>query len=170
MNRSVKRRRLILLMAAVVILAAWGVSQFLAWRVEQRMLRAVGLEDRPELYRVALRSWTDWLQYTDGYEILYLGNRENDGRSLEKRVPWTPPGTWTREHVTIDELIRRFHEDINEQAITGESMGGYVCDAWFFLDRRDQQLPLGEREYYLGFWDEGEDMVYIYHGHHLYGS
>lgn len=177
------RRKLTIVLAAIgVMLTAAYIGFIVVPRIQNtraadRLLHSVGLEDRTELRMAYITNWTDWLQYKDGYEILILSNGNNEetvnGRIIpkpsDKRTPWLPPDSWTIENITITELSERLRVTIDDQPFGEASMGGNRCDVWFFIDRRDQDIPFEQREFFLCYYDEREDKVYIYRGHDLYG-
>ena len=140
-------------------------------------MHSVGLEDRAELWVAYIDNWTDPLQYKDGYELLILANGNNDEfvngkvnpKPSSERTPWSPPDSWTIESVSIAELSERLHVTIDYQPFSEASMGGDQCDAWFFIDRRSEDIPFEKREFFLCYYHEREDNVYIYRGHDLYG-
>ena len=165
-----KRRWIILIVIVIAIVAAFGIWRFVSRQNERRsadrMLAAVDLGGHSELHVSGSSSWIDLLKYKDGYEIMLFSP------SPEHEQDWTPPASWVRESLPVEELAERLQIRLDPEDVwqTGySSMGGDHCDAWFFLDRRDPELPFEEREYYLGYWDESRKMIYVYHGHHLWG-
>ena len=178
-----RRRKLIIVLAAIaVILTAVYIGFIVVPRIQNaravdRLLRSVGLEGHAELRLAHIDRWTDPLKYKDGYEILILSNGNNEeavnGRIRSKPsneiTPWSPPDSWTIESISIAELSERLHVTVDLQPFSEASMGGDRCDAWFFIDRRGEDVPFEQREFFLCYYDEREDKVYIYHGHDLYG-
>ena len=177
------RRKLIIVLAAVTVMLAAAYIGFIVFprvqnaRAVDRLLRSVALEDHTELRMAYIDKWTDPLKYKDGYEILILSNGNNEvtvnGRINPKPsneiTPWSPPDSWTIESISIDELSERLHVTVDLQPFSEASMGGDRCDAWFFIDRRSEDVPFEQREFFLCYYDELEDKVYIYRGHDLYG-
>ncbi len=129
-----------------------------------RMLNAVRLENAAGLRQVDYTNWSDPLRYKDGYEIMAFAVDEQS---------WKLPEEWTREADITDlsVLEESLHISLDYQGILGLSLGGYECSAWFFADRRDAEKPFDQRDYYLGYlYNSYEDeLIFIYHGHHLYG-
>lgn len=178
-----RRHKLIIALAAIAVMLAVA---YIGFRVVPRiqnaraadwLLHSVGLKDRTELRMAYIDHWTDPLKYKDGYEILILSNGNNaeivNGRIIpkpsDKRIPWLPPDSWTIESVYITELSERLRVTIDDQPFGEASMGGNRCDSWLFIDKRDQDIPFEQREFFLCYYDEREDKVYIYRGHDLYG-
>ena len=165
-----KRRRAIVLAVVIAVVAAFGIwrwiDQMNERQVAERMLAAVDLEGHSELHASGYDSWTDPLKYKDGFELMLFA----PGR--EQQQDWMPPASWTRESLSVADLAERLQLHINSEDVWKvgySSMGGDHCDAWFFSDNRDPELPFEAQEYYLGYWDESRGMIYVYHGHHLWG-
>ena len=90
--------------------------------------------------------------------------RHNPGWHLKDIIP----DSWTWESTDIVELSDHLHIDINVKAILNESVGGAQCNAWFFADNRQEGVAFDKQDFYLGYYDESQDMIHIYRGHHLY--
>lgn len=162
-----KHRWVILIALVLATAVGFGIWRWNEKQAHDRMLTAVDLGGHSELGVYGSARWTDLLlKYTDGYEIMLFAPGE------EQRQDWMPPASWTRESIPVAELAERLQIRFASGGVRkagNSSMGGDHCDAWFFLDRRDPELPFEEREYYLGYWDESRGMIYVYHGHHLWG-
>ncbi len=129
------------------------------------MLKAVRLENAAGLRQIDYTNWSDPLRYKDGYEIMEFSVDEQS---------WKMPEEWTREADAVDlsDLEESLHITLDYQGILGLSLGGtdnYA--AWYFTDGRNTEKPLDQREFYLGYLynDIGKKLIFIYHGHHLYG-
>ena len=178
-----RRRKLIISIAAIAVMFAAAYVSFCVVprihnaRAVDRLLHSVGLEDHAELRMAYIDKWTDPLKYKDGYEILILSNGNNEmivnGRinpnPSNEIMPWSPPNSWTIESSSITKLSERLHVTVDLQPFSEASMGGDRCDAWLFIDRRGEGIPFKQREFFLCYYDEQEDKVYIYRGHDLYG-
>lgn len=165
MNQKSKKRIIILLFFILSAGVIWfGVGFFQRKEAKSRMLSAIGIEDCPEIHGFYSGVWTDWLQYTDGYEIMHVYAETQSGLALKDIIP----DSWTWESTDIVELSDHLHIDINVKAILNESVGGAQCNAWFFADNRQEGVAFDKQDFYLGYYDESQDMIHIYRGHHLY--
>ena len=165
-------RRLIVWSVCFVIAVAGVAGSHLYDRDQkqkacQRMMAAVGIVNHPKVEAYYSVNWIDPLQYKDGYEVIHLEKDRDADLNLSDIIP----DSWTWEDVSIDDLSKRLHIVVDSQAIDHDSMsgGGYDCNAWFFKDNRSSDLPLDEREYYLGYYEKKYNVIRIYRGHHLHG-
>ena len=100
-----KRRWIILIVIVIAIVAAFGIWRFVSRQNERRsadrMLAAVDLGGHSELHVSGSSSWIDLLKYKDGYEIMLFSP------SPEHEQDWTPPASWVRESLPVEELADR---------------------------------------------------------------
>lgn len=163
------RKKWIITLLVLILFAGviwFGIGFFQRREAKSRMLSAIGIKDRPEIYGFYSGVWTDWLKYTDGYEIMHVYTKEQSGLTIKDIIPesWI----WEYPEIEITELSRQLHIHINTQAILNESVGGAQCNAWFFADHRQKDIPFDKKDFYLGYYDESSDMIHIYRGHHFY--
>ena len=59
----------------------------------------------PEIYGLYSGVWTDWLQYTDGYEIMHVYAQAKSGLVFKDIIP----DSWTWESTAIVELSEILH-------------------------------------------------------------
>lgn len=166
MNR---RKKWIITLLVLILFAGviwFSIGFFQRREAKSRMLSAIGIEDRPEICGFYSGIRTDGLKNTDGYEIMHVYTKEQSGLAVKDIIPesWI----WEYPNIGITELSRQLHIHINTQAILNESVGGAQCNAWFFADHRQEDIPFDEKDFYLGYYDESSDMIHIYRGHHLY--
>lgn len=99
----------------------------------------------------AVDSWTDWLNYTDGYDYAVL---QVDPGSF------VPPEDWTRgQSKAGDSHPHSYHDAPLPETFT----------AWRF-DPRDRSLPFDEQTFFAAMYDENTGMLVLYRSHSFYGS
>lgn len=99
----------------------------------------------------AVDSWTDWLNYTDGYDYAVL---QVDPESF------AIPEDWTRGLSTAgDSHPKSYHDVTLPETIT----------AWRY-EPRDLSLPFDEQEFFAAMYDENTGTLVLYRGHSFYGS
>lgn len=111
----------------------------------------------------AVDSWTDWLNYTDGYDYAVL---QVDPGSF------VPPEDWTRGQAPAEEInpapeglgCSDFHPNFYRDAPLPETI-----TAWRF-DPRDRSLPFDEQTFFAAMYNENTGMLVLYRGHSFYGS
>jgi len=163
-HKSKNTKRLMVVFISIVILFVLYLFQIKPYMATIRLLKAVDLDQYPGLYRVDYAEWTDPLKYTDGYEISVLKAANNH---------FSVPSYW--KYADTPELIETIAQQldlpINHTAYLNLSLGGSDCYAWRIIDRRSNSIPFDEREFYLVWCSSnyGEDLIFIYRGHHLYG-
>lgn len=167
-NRITGRRFLIWCCCAVLAAGGlWGGIRYEDARTKlarERMLAVVGITDQPDLEVSYYGSRTDRHKSADEYEIMEIYMPRGSDMSTYSLLP----GSWTREDIGIEELAERLHITVDLDPVEEKSAGGFRCNAWFFEDHRYADIPLEDREFYLGYYDEIYNAIYIYHGHHLY--
>ena len=80
------RKKRILCLFVLILFAGviwFGIGFFQRREAKSRMLSAIGIKDRPEIYGFYSGIWTDWLQYTDGYEIMHVYTKEQSGLEIK---------------------------------------------------------------------------------------
>ncbi|MBR5109571.1 MAG: hypothetical protein IK099_05190 [Clostridia bacterium] len=162
--RSKKIIRIVIGVFLFVLLAFIGFRFIRNSLNRSRLLKAVHLENTAGLRQIDYCSWTDPLQYKDGFEIMAFSADKQSFRTPEEWIEEPKP-------LDLSELEASLHIVLDYGGILGLSLGGDVCSAWFFAEGRDAGKPFEQREYYLGYlYDNyGEPLIFIYHGHHLYG-
>lgn len=157
MKRNRIRRALCILCGLILLYCAASSLQNQANRA--RLLAAVDLDQTPGLKQIDYAYWYDWLQYTDGYEIMAFSVDETQ---------WKMPATWTAcdTAVDIDDIAAQMGISLNTNAIFNLSLGGYDCTAWYFADNRADR-PTSEQEFYFAYC-YGGDLIFVYRGHHLF--
>ncbi len=129
---------------------------------ESAFLRSARLESSaPSLQRTGYRYWHDILQYTDGYEIMTF--------QPDRGTVWSSPNGWVKEHILLRDLTDRFGIIVHPDTEKKLNPGSTVCDAWYVRALSGQSVPFHQREYWLCFHDAKENLVTVYHGHHLHG-
>ncbi|MBR5288626.1 MAG: hypothetical protein IKU34_08595 [Clostridia bacterium] len=160
-----KRRVRFCLCILLCVAACFFVLQYLVISLNQmRMLKAVSLQDMRGLKQISYTYWKDILKYGDGYEIMTF---------LADGAQWNPPDHWmvATAHKNIEELATELEADINTDALLKQDSGRITCESWFFVDNRNNR-PFDEQDFYFAYCDEtnnGDRLITIYRGHHLYG-
>lgn len=105
--------------------------------------------------------WSDFLKYTDGYEIMQIHV------DAEK---WEMPEIWNADETTLFEILRPYGLGFSA-ALRDELENGEIplaCEAWFVSEKKPEGNFDGW-EFFVGAYD-GKESVFLYRGHHLYGD
>lgn len=154
--RRLKRLLIVVLVAALLVTLSVGITRHIRCR---SLLQAVGLENGSGFKRKAYDSFTDFLQYVDGYEIAVF-TLPADG--------WNVPKDWIAEPASMKEIP--VPVELNQNVLSSMGMEDLECSAWFFRDDRDG-VPFEKQEYTFACYGIQKDteVVLVYRGHHLYG-
>jgi len=158
--KRIRRLLLALLMIALIIGAVYGCM---------KLQHIPGLLDQAGLPLTCIRgiraadSWTDWLQYTDGYDYAVLQVDPNT---------FSPPESWTLGQAPAKEInpapeglgCSDFHPNFYRDAPLPEAF-----TAWRF-DPRDTSLPFDEQQFFAAMYDAATGTLVLYRGHSFYGS
>ena len=154
----------ILTLAAALIIHSVFLDQ-----KAQRMLNAVDLGDHRELRWVPSIVLNGPRFEKDGFEYMVFSNENNrDRKTMEERIPWIWPISWTTENTDVLTLGERLGIKIDVEAIMAESMGGIDCSAWFCFMPGYEGSSSVKQEYYLGYYDSFADEVFICHGYVMF--
>ena len=122
------------------------------------------LLDQADIPRTQVRgilgceTWTDWLNYTDGYDwaILRVGD------------DFSPPESWTQGAATLREINptasgHYFHTGFINHPALPESF-----TAWLYIPH-DDAAPFEQRTWFAAMYDADSDVLALYLGHDLWG-
>ena len=164
------RKRLLTLMVCIAVLVV-GVTVALGVRREFResaLLRAVDLPGGLRYASIGYVNWTDWLSYTDGYEIL---------ASRVDPAEWSAPESWHSEAVSLKALEKEHlvyynsHEEyhiLNRQWFDEHGISlDQTFDGWYF--RETDREVWAEYHFFLGLHREDGTLI-VYRGHDLWGG
>lgn len=103
-------------------------------------------------------TWTDWLNYTDGYDWVIL--RVGKG--------FTPPAGWTHGTATLREISpttssHYFHTGFIQHSALPETF-----THWLYIPHNDAD-DFAQRAWFAAMYDENSGILALYHGHDLWG-
>ena len=155
--RRLKRFLIVVLVAALLVTLSVGINRYIRCR---SLLQAVGLENGSGFKCKKYESFTDFLQYVDGFEIAVF-TLPADG--------WNVPKDWTAEPASMKEIP--VPVELNQNVLSSMGMGDLECSAWFFRDGREGVPFEKKQEYTFACYGIQKDteVVLVYRGHHLYG-
>ena len=158
--KHIRRLLLALLMITLIIGAVYGCMKLqpIPGLLEQAGLPLTcirGIRD--------VQTWTDWLQYTDGYDYAVL---------KVDPAAFTLPDSWTQGSATIEEInpspeglgCYDFHGNFLHTAPLPERY-----TAWLYIPR-DASLPFEEQQWFAAMYDASTGTLALYRGHSFYGS
>ena len=155
------RNRLIVLMVCIAILVV-GVTVALGVRRvfrERALLRAVDLPGGLRYASTGYVNWTDWLSYTDGYEIL---------AARVEPAEWSVPESWHSEAVSLEALEKEHLIYLNRWWFEEHHIPlDQTFDGWYFHET--DREPWAEYQFFLGLHREDGTLI-VYRGHDLWGS
>ena len=144
----------LLLMAALILLAV-------LLNRTGKLLEQADIPWRDVRGILVSETWTDGLNYTDGY----------DWAILRVRKDFTPPDSWTNTTATLQEI---------NPAIPGQSRHYFAPSfynnellpaaftAWLYIPHDDAD-PFGQRAWFAAMYDEDSGILALYRGHDLWG-
>ena len=105
--------------------------------------------------------WNDFLKYTDGYEIMRID--VDAGK-------WKTPDIWNVSEATLSEMVQPYGLGFSS-ALRDKSQSGMLTDVWqeWFVSEKKPDGNFDGWEFFVGAYD-GEETLFLYRGHHLYGD
>ena len=105
--------------------------------------------------------WNDFLQYTDGHEILAFRTKENLTHELKK---WTHVSS-----VTLDEIQSIVPIELHHRFFAENASGLPASYTAYFLSSTFEGDDYSwDDEYIIGLYDAKSRICVIYRGHHFY--
>ena len=158
-----KRTQRILLILLILALIVAGICLYATLRHIPGLVRQAGLPLTCIRGIRDVETWTDWLQYTDGYDYAVLQVDPNT---------FAPPESWTLGQAPAKEInpapeglgCSDFHPNFYRDASLPEAF-----TAWRF-DPRDTSLPFDEQQFFAAMYDAATGTLVLYRGHSFYGS
>jgi len=105
--------------------------------------------------------WNDFLEYTDGHEILILRTKENLSAELDR---WTHTAS-----VTFSEIEALAPLELHTRFQNEGSFGLPASYTAYFLNATFEGMDYSwDDEFIIGLYDAKSRLCLIYRGHHLY--
>ena len=103
-------------------------------------------------------TWTDWLNYTDGYDWVILRVGQD----------FAPPEGWNHGAATLREINpttsgHDFHTGFIQHSALPETFTD-----WLYIPHNDAD-DFAQRAWFAAMYDENSGILALYHGHDLWG-
>ena len=162
-----KRIRRILTILLILALIVAGICLYATLRHIPELMQQAGLPLTCIRGIRDVETWTDWLQYTDGYDYAVL---------KVDPAAFTLPDSWTQGSATIEEInpypeglgCYDFHPNFLHHAPLNESLPESYT-AWLYIPR-DASLPFEEQQWFAAMYDASTGTLVLYRGHSFHGS
>ena len=161
MKRTVRGLMIFLALVLAVVAAAWLGMNGRTILSQVRMLREFHLPVSSILDIEGYAYWNDFLKYTDGYEIIRIDVDDDK---------WKTPDGWNVGEITLFEIVRPYGLGFSS-VLSDEMESGkipVVCQEWFFSEKKTDN-NYDRWEFFVGAYD-GDQTLFLYRGHHLYGA
>ncbi|MBQ2953383.1 MAG: hypothetical protein IJE07_07475 [Clostridia bacterium] len=158
-----KRIQRILLILSILALIVAGICLYATLRHIPGLMQQAGLPLTCIHGIRDVETFTDWLNYTDGYDYAVL--------KVDPET-FTPPESWTQGQATIEDVnpypeglgCYDFHGNFLHNASLPERY-----TAWLYIPR-DASAPLEEQQWFAAMYDASTGTLVLYRGHSFYGS